>query len=122
MVRLEKNIESLTDLELVNKYCLECRNFVNPLLFRHINERGLYNVVNGLPYEFPQRKSVAYARMAKLGKVFGDSEIDEIAGKIQRLESLRTELNALKITDTHEIAKMLEDMKILCNEINNYFR
>jgi hypothetical protein len=112
----------MTDLELVYKWCEECINFPNPLLLRDIEARGLYNIINYLPDDVEEAKAVAYARMLKAGKAFGDDEIDYIADRITTLEGMRVKLNETPITDSHKIAKYLDFMVVLNNEIKDYFK
>lgn len=112
----------MTDLELVDKFCEECMQFINPAIFRQIQDRGLYDIINYLPKTTAEAKAVARARMAKQGKYFGDPEIDAIAGTIQRIEFLRKELNKISITDVHEILPILEEMITLSVYVKDYFK
>ncbi len=112
--------EDMTDLQLVIHYHRNS-TFVNPRLLGLVSSRGLYNVINFVP-RGKEGEAVIYARMAQLGKVFGDDEIDYVAGKIQRLESLRKELVAANITESHIIDDLLTKMAATNKDILDYFK
>jgi hypothetical protein len=112
----------MTDLELVNKYCEECLDYVSPLLFRDIERRGLGPIINYLPNNVEEAKSVAYARMQKAGKAWGDPEIDKIAGEIQMINAKLKELNAASTTDVHKTIPILQEMLVRSQLIRDYFK
>ena len=62
----------LTDLQLVDKYITDCRNFVNPFLYNQIKSRGLYDVINRLNGNIDQCKALARERMIKIGRLEPD--------------------------------------------------
>lgn len=64
-----KPIELLTELELVDLYIDNCLNFVNPTIFNHIRNRGLYNIINYLPRSKDEARKVARLRMYESGKL-----------------------------------------------------
>lgn len=109
----------MTDLELVNEYIEKCSRFVNPMLLGEVSRRGLYNIINYLPNDRKEAKAVAYSRLAKQGKVFGDPQIDQIAGVIERCEFLRTQLTKSKMTEADEnipiLIELLEHQKFIIN-------
>lgn len=112
----------MTDLELVDKYCEECRRFVDPFLLREVQSRGLYDIINRLPGDINEAKAVARARLAESGKCFGDPEIDQIANTIQRLEFLRKDLSKMNMTNPTEVIPVLDEMKELSLFVKNYFK
>ncbi|QKX07767.1 hypothetical protein HN014_22470 (plasmid) [Aquimarina sp. TRL1] len=113
---------ALTDIELIDKYCETCLRFINPQLFREIQNRGLYNIINYLPSNEKEAKSVARGRLAKIGKSFGDAEIDQIANEIQRVEFLRNELIQINMADAHKAEPILKEMLDRTMFIKNYYK
>lgn len=114
--------EFISDLQLVDLYCEECRSFVNPKLFRQINDRGLYDIVNFLPKDIYEAKAIARARLMERGQYFGDPEIDEIAGKIQRLETLKKKLYGMNMTEVNITIPILDEMIELSEYVKDYFK
>jgi hypothetical protein len=121
MLESEK-IKEWTDLELVYKWCETCLDYVNPLLFRDIEQRGLYNIITHLPDNVEEAKAVAYSRMLKAKLVFGDDEIDYIADRIRSLEKLKETINSLRVTESHKLEYFLGKMLVINNEVLNYFK
>ena len=119
---MEQAIETLTDLELIDLYIEKCRQFVNPRLFGHCNSRGLIPYLNYLPTNVDEAKSVVRARLSKANKYFGDDEIDKIAGEVDRLETLRKELNKLNLADAHKVIEILNKMQTHSQYVLNYFK
>lgn len=117
-----QTIETMTDLELVDKFCQTCREFIDPALFREIQSRGLYDIVNYLPASIDEAKAIARARLARKGKYFGDPQIEQIADTIDRLEALRGKLNSIKITETQKIMPVLTEMQELAAFINDFYK
>lgn len=113
---------ALNDLEVIDDYIKNCRDFINPKLFREINKRGLYKIVNQLPYNHDEAKAVARARLAKIGKAFGDEEIDQIANTVQRMEFLRDELNKIPMTDTDKILPLVTELITQAEYVRDYFK
>lgn len=112
----------MTDLELVNKFCEECRDFINPLLLRDIESRGLYNIINYLPKDINEAKIVAYARMAGKGMVFGNDEIDKVSGEIQMLNKLVLNFKEMNQADVHQTIPVMEEMLERAKYIRDYFK
>jgi hypothetical protein len=112
----------MTDLDLVYKWCETCLDYPSPFLLRDIEARGLYSIINYLPNNIEEAKAVAYARMLKAGKVFGDDEIDYIADRIRKMEELKRIMTMTPATDSHVIAKILRSMTMVNNEIKDYFK
>lgn len=113
---------ALNDLQAIDQYIEQCREFINPKLFRDINSRGLYKIINGLPYNVNEAKAVARARLGKVGKAFGDEEINQIANTVQRMEFLRDRLNEANITDAHTVIPLVEEMKTQAEYVRDYFK
>jgi hypothetical protein len=112
----------MNDLELLDKYYETCLDFIHPLIFRDIEARGLTWVIEHLPSNTAAAKAVIRARLAKVGKAFGDDEIDQIANEIQHLESLRNKLNKINITDAHQLLPILEEMKAVSEFVLSYYK
>lgn len=112
----------MTDLELVDKYCEECRDFINPRLFKEIGNRGLYGIINMLPKDIREAKAVARARLATTNKFFNEPEIDAIAGHIKTLERLKNKFISINITDTNLLIPVLKDMLSEATFVNDYFK
>jgi hypothetical protein len=110
------------DLEAIDQYIINCRDFINPKLFRDINNRGLYKIINGLPYDVNEAKAIARARLAKIGKSFGDEEIDQIANTVQRMEFLRDELNKIAMTDTDKVIPIVNELITQAQYVRDYFK
>lgn len=117
-----ENAHEATDLQLVDLYIVECRRFVSPGLLRLVCNRGLYHVINFLPNNVDEAKGVARARLAKMGKFFGEPEIDAIAQEIQRVEFLRKQLNETPVTDVHKTLPILQEMIQRSQYIQDYFK
>lgn len=115
-------MSSRTDIQVVDDFCEKCLNFINPLIFREINERGLGHIVNFLPKNVEEAKAVAHARMAKLNKFFDDEEINGIANTIQRVEFLKKKLTSMNGADVHQTLPVLEEMTELSLRIKNYYK
>lgn len=111
-----------TDLQLVDRYIDTCLDFINPQTLRAIQSRGLYNIINYLPMDKKEAKAIARSRLAQMGKFFGDDEIDAIAGKIQRLESLKKALGQMNMADAHKVLPLITEMKALSKEVLDYYK
>lgn len=112
----------MTDLEFIDLYIEKSRDFIPPQLFREIQDRGLYNIINYLPYSVDEAKSIARARMAKMQRFFGEPEIDKISGEVIRFEFLLKRLNQTNPADAHDIIPILEEMLNLSKYIKDYFK
>lgn len=112
----------MNDLEAVDNYIVQCKRFVNPALLRDITSRGLYHVINFLPGNIDEAKAIARGRLAKMGRCFGDEQIDQIANNVKRLEFLRDELNKLNMADAHELSPILIEMQELTGFVRDYFK
>ena len=117
-----KETKFLTDLQLVDQFCEKCMQHISPQIFREINHRGLYDIINYLPKTTVEAKAVARARMAKLNKYFGDPEIDAIAGAINRIEFLKKELQDIKASDVHDSLPILKELTELSVYVKDYFK
>lgn len=114
--------EILNDLELVDEYIEKCQRFIDPILLREVTTRGLYNIINFLPANIKEAKSVARGRLAKKGKYFGDDEIDQIANEIQRIEFLINKLSSLKATDVHKTLPLISEIQSRSEFVRDYFK
>lgn len=116
-------LSNMNDLELLDKFCETCLDFVHPQTLREVESRGLLWVVNrGLPNNTLEAKAVVRARLAKVGKSFGDPEIDQIANDIKRLEALREMLNNTNMADAHKVLTILAEMKHSAEYVLDYFK
>lgn len=112
----------MNDLELLDKFCETCLDFIDPQTFREIQNRGLLWVINrGLPNNTLQAKAVVRARLAKVGKCFGDEEIDQIANEIKRLEELRQKLNNMNMADVNKVIPIVKEMQDISQFILSYY-
>lgn len=116
------NIDTMTDLEFIDHYIEKCRQFVNPFLLREASKRNLVGYLNYLPSNIQEAKAIVRARMSKSNKYFYEDEIDKIAGEINRLEKLRTELNQLNLADAHKVIPILEKMQAHSIYVKDYFK
>lgn len=110
----------MTDLELINAYI--ATPHVNPALFADIRRRGLYNIINFLPFDKKEAKAVAYARLAEKGKYIGNEEIQEIADKIDRIKSLKQDLEKTKESEVDKLLPILAEMKTLSEQVLDYYK
>lgn len=60
--------------------------------------------------------------MSEASKIFGDDEIDKIAGEIDQLTRLRNDLNKLNLADSHEVIPLLDKMKAHSQYVKDYFK
>jgi regulator of sigma D len=114
--------EKLTDYEFCMHYIEDDNGFINPFLFNECRRRGLVSFIDRLKGTTEERKAQCYARLIKAKKVFGDDEIDYIAGKIELLEKLKQELNDFRITDVAGVIQILDEMRICAKDILDYFK
>ena len=112
----------MKDLELLDTFCEKCLDFIDPFIFRDIESRGLTSIVNYLPKDVNEAKAIIRGRLAKLGKAFGDPEIDQIANEIKRLESLRTKLITMNMADAHKVIPILNEMKDISYFLLSYYK
>ena len=117
-----ENNNYISDIEFVDLYIDKCLYFINPLIFRQINERGLYHIINYLPKDKEEARAVARARMAKTNKYFDDAELTGIFNTISRVEFLKKELMLLNMTDVHKTLPILNEITELSNHIKDYYK
>lgn len=113
---------SLNDIELVDTFIEQCRDFISPLLLRDIESRGLYNIINRLPNNISEAKAVARARLAKAGYYIGDPEIEQIAAWVKRLEHLRYLLSNLNLADADKTFPVIEEMATITQNLKDYYK
>ncbi len=116
------NADELTDLQLVDVYIEKCQRFVNPYLLRQVCSRGLYNIINYLPGDIAEAKSIARARLVKAGKYFDDPEIDAIFQEVNRLNFLMKQLQGISVTDVSKTLPILEEMTQRSIYVRDYFK
>lgn len=112
----------MNDLELLDRFCETCLGFIDPFVFREIQKRGLTRFVNYLPNDTIEAKAIVRGRLAKVGKSFGDDEIDHIANEIKRLEALREQLNKMNMADAHKVIPVLKEMHETSDFVLSYFK
>ena len=112
----------MTDKEVIEKWVETCLNYIDPFLLREVEKRGLYPIINKLPSNKIEARAVAYVRLQEAGKVFGDAEIDYIAGNVKELERLRDQLNQVSMTDAHRVSALLSEMQSTALNVLNYFK
>jgi hypothetical protein len=116
------DFQTMSDLELVNLYCEQCLEFIDPRIFREVSHRGLLFALDDLPKKKHEAKAVAYGRLLKRKRVFNDAEIDYISGLIFRQESLKKQLAITDVTECHRIRMLLEKMQAINFEMVEYFK
>lgn len=112
----------MTDLELLDKFCETSLDFVNPILLRDIQARGLVQVVDRLPCDISEAKMVVRARIAKQGRYVGDLEMEQIADKVERLKFLAATLTRMNQADVHKTLPILIQMQEHATFLQDYFK
>jgi len=113
----------MTDLELLDKYCDTCAEFIQPLIFREVQSRGLLRIVDHLGTKDPKMmKSLVRGRLARMGRYIGDPEIEHIASIVDRLEYLRNQLNAISMTDAVKVNALADEMNQLSSNLLNWYK
>jgi len=115
-------MKNLTDLELIDKFCVECITFIDPRVFREIEDRGLYSIINRLPYLVEERKATARARLKLIGAYVGDPEIEQIADEISRIKALQIELFNTPASEVIKILTIIENMNKHLFFVRDYFK
>lgn len=111
----------MNDLELLDEYCEKCLDFIDPRIFREIENRCLALYINYLPNNVLEAKAIVRARLAKIKQCFGDEEIDQIANEIKRLEALRIKLNNMNMADANKIIPVIKEMQEVSEFVLSYF-
>ena len=111
-----------TNLELIDKFIAESRQHIPPFLFRQIQDRGLYHIVNRLPQNIDEAKAIARARLRNQAVYIGDPEIEQIAQEVSRIEFLRKELMEIRPTDVDRMIPILGEMTERANFVKDYFK
>lgn len=112
----------MNDLELLDKFCETCLDYIDPFTFREIEKRGLTRFVNYLPNNTVEAKAILRARLSQVGKCFGDDEIDHISNEIKRLETLRSKLVNMNMADAHKVIPILKEMQETSEFVLSYFK
>lgn len=118
----QTNLKSLTDIQLVNLFIDRCRDFINPVIFREVRDRGLYNITNYLPKNKNKAQAVAVARMIAAGKYLPDEEMNEIASIIHRLNDLQKELSKMNMADVDKTLVIIDTMQRLSLQLRDYYK
>ncbi|NDE91601.1 MAG: hypothetical protein EB059_10815 [Alphaproteobacteria bacterium] len=101
----------MTNLDLLDKYCDTCLDFIHPSIFREIEGRGLTTLINRLNTLDPKEaKAIIRARLASKGQYVGDPEIERIASIVDWLQILRYRLNQLNMASAHDVKKIAAEM------------
>lgn len=122
IIKTFENHKNQTDLELVNQYIETSLEFIHPVIFREIQNRNLYDIVNHLPKNKDEARAIAYARLAKAGKVFNDEEIDKISGVISNIDRLKKQINETASTEVVKLVALLNEMLDDANYVKDYFK
>lgn len=112
----------MTDLQLLDTFCDSCLEFISPQTFREIERRGLSWAVNYLPKNPAEAKTVVRARLAQTGRYIGDSEIEQVADVVFRMEALRERLQKINMANAHKTAPILAEMQELNEFLLNYYK
>lgn len=112
----------MTDIELLDKFCETCLEYIQPATFRIIEKRGLAHIVNRLPQDINEAKAIVRGRLSKSGRYIGDPQIEQIADVIARLDQLRNELKILNLADVHKTLPVLQEMTDHSRFLKEYFK
>jgi len=115
-------METMTDLEVMDKYIEDCRPFINPKLFREVQSRGLYDYINKLPHDEKEAKAVLRARLRNDNRFSSNPEIDEIAEIIRRIDTLKEKLNNTPSTEVDITIPLYEGIIVLSKKVANYYK
>lgn len=116
------DIENMNDLELLDFYVDECGSFIDPRIFRHIQNRGLTYIVNtGLVGSKREKKSIIRARLHSTGRYTGDPEIERVAATIHRIKTTQAEIYHLDPTDAHTMKSLSERMSVLVRDLLEFY-
>lgn len=115
-------IDKMTDLQFVDHW-IDNSEFIDPILFRELRERGLYHIVNLIgPGTREEQKAVARARMAEAGHYVGEPEIEAVASHVDRIKFLRNKIYNTNATDVMELLELMDDMKSHCEFVRDYLK
>lgn len=113
----------MTDLEFIDHWFDKCSDFIDPLLFRELRDRGLTSYVNLCGgSSIDENKAIARARMSKNGKYIGEPEIEKIASHIDKISSLKKKLCNTDETDVSNILKTLQELKFHTEYVRDYLK
>jgi len=122
MENTTKPINEMTDLEFVDHW-IDHSEFINPVLFRELRDRGLYHIVNLLgPGTREEHKAIARARMAHAGHYVGEPEIEAVASHVDRIKFLRDKIHNTDSTDVIELLKLTNLMISHCEFVRDYLK
>ena len=112
----------MTDLQLLDKFCEECTEFIDPKLFREIEKRSLAFIVNKLPSSVEDAKVVVRDRFANNGRYIGNPEIEQISDITSRIKILLANLNDANPAETDVTIPQLKEALTLSEFLKNYYR
>jgi len=114
----------MTNLELLDKYCETCLDFIHPTIFREIESRGLTPLVNRLGTLDPKEaKAIVRARMVSRGQYVGHiPEINQIASIVDRLDFLRGLLKRMNMADAHQVKKIAAEMQEHSQSLLDFYK
>lgn len=118
---MAKLIDEMTDLEFVDHW-IDNSEFINPILFRELRDRGLYHITNYLSGDRNEKRAIARARMAKSGHFVGEPEIEEIAGHIDQIKKLQAEIFNAENTDILKLLEAAKKLNYHAEFVRNYFK
>jgi len=104
----------MTDIQLLDKYCDTCLDFIHPVIYRDVESRGLAPFVNKIGTLSPKEaKAIVRARLSATGRYTGDAEIEQIASVVDMLNHLKSKISGTNSTNAIE-------MLSISNEIAKY--
>ena len=112
-----------TDLEIIDLFCEECIDFIDPAIFREIRKRGLYSIINKLHSDnVAERKALARAKLKVTGVYVGDPEIEQIASIVESIKSLQQQVYQTSPTEAIELLQLSQTLQDHCETLKNYYR
>jgi len=111
-----------SDWRLIQHYIDECSRFVDPFLFNALRGRGLVWVVDHLRGSTAEQKATAYGRLMQAGKVYGEEQIDGVAGHIEQVKALQARLATTDPTDTAVLVKLAAELTFQAQAVSEFFR
>jgi hypothetical protein len=118
---MTESTELDSDWSLIKKY-LSNRAFIDPFLFNAVRGRGLLGVVNDLGPDTPEALATAYGRLLKLGKVYGEEEIDEIAHHMEAIKTIQQQLATTEPSAAGELITLAGRLIDHARATADYFR
>lgn len=112
----------LSDWALILHYLTTCRAHIDPFVFGAVRGRGLVWVINDLGgLSLADAKATAYGRLLKVGKVFGEDQIDEIAHHVEATKKLQQQIAGAAPTDTGQLLQWAAELVHHARGTADYF-